>query len=314
MKKCGYADAAQNLSVSLADFDTGEPVSHAAGAFRKVFVIANGVRAANGIISLPKLKTHGLMRITGAVKNQYGCVPGLLKGQYHAGAPDVFDFARLIVDITSFVRPRLYIMDAVMAMEGNGPQSGDPRKLGLLLLARDPVALDAVAARIIGLDPVMVPTCTAGEEAGLGTFHLENIDCVGDDPYLFQTRNFDVARQPPVPSGSNPLTRAIRNAVVSRPAIDPALCTRCGTCVKACPVKPKALGWRKNKTGRQPPKYDYAQCIRCFCCQECCPSRAIRMHTPLLGRLMPGLSYLSLLNMNLREKRERARRKARGAS
>jgi uncharacterized protein (DUF362 family)/Pyruvate/2-oxoacid:ferredoxin oxidoreductase delta subunit len=307
MKKCGYTDIAGLYSMSLADFDNGEPVSHPSGTSRRVFVIANGVRAADGIISLPKLKTHGLMRITGAVKNQFGCVPGIFKGQYHARMPDVFDFAQLLADITAFVRPRLYVMDAVMAMEGNGPQSGDPRKLGLLLLSRDPVALDATAARIVGLAPEFVPTCTAGGKSGLGTFLKENIDLTGDDPELFLAHDFNIPRQPLISAGSNPLTRAIRNAVVSRPVIDATRCTRCGTCVKACPIEPKALYWKKNRAGRLPPAYRYAWCIRCFCCQECCPSRAIRMHTPFLGRFIPVLSYLSLFVTNLLEKKARAR-------
>jgi uncharacterized protein (DUF362 family)/NAD-dependent dihydropyrimidine dehydrogenase PreA subunit len=323
MKKCGYMDIARKAGVSMADFDNGEPVSHAAGVSRKVFVIANGVLAADGIVSLPKFKTHALTRITGAVKNQYGCVPGMFKGRYHASFPDVNDFSRLVADITAFVRPRLYIMDAVMAMEGNGPQSGDPRKLGLLLLSRDPVALDAVAARIVGLAPEFVPTCTAGEKAGLGTFDFEKIDCVGDDLQRFAAHDFKVPRQPPVASGGNPLTRAIRSAVTARPTIDPRRCTRCGVCIKTCPVDPKAIGWKKRAAGDRhppeggppyeggkPPSYRYHECIRCFCCHECCPSRAIVMHTPFLGRFLPVLSYLSLLVVNLREKMERRRQRS----
>jgi uncharacterized protein (DUF362 family)/Pyruvate/2-oxoacid:ferredoxin oxidoreductase delta subunit len=311
MRKCGYAGIAETMSVSMADFDNGEPVSIGAGSSRKVFVIANGVRSARGVVSLPKLKTHGLMRITGAVKNQFGCVPGLFKGQYHASFPAVDDFARLIADITAFVKPRLYVMDAVMAMEGNGPQSGDPRKLGVLLFSTDPVALDAIAARVVGLDPEFVPTCTAAEEAGLGTCRLENIDCLGDDLRQFITLDFKVPRTPPVSAGGNPLTMAIRNALVARPAIDARLCTRCGICVKTCPVTPQAIGWKTNGARRRPPEggtppsYRYSACIRCFCCQECCPSRAILMHTPILGRLVPVLSYLSLPIMNMRRKMER---------
>jgi uncharacterized protein (DUF362 family)/Pyruvate/2-oxoacid:ferredoxin oxidoreductase delta subunit len=300
MKKSGFMDVAEVFSMPLADFDNGDTVSNPGGTSHRAFVIAHAVAEADGIISLPKLKSHALTRITGAVKNQFGCVPGMFKGQYHAAVPDVFDFSRLLVDITAYVRPRLYVMDAVMAMEGNGPQSGDPRKLGLLLLSRDPVALDAVAARIIGLAPENVPTCAAGEAAGLGTYRMENIDLLGDDIGTFVTLDFKVSRQPPVHSGANPLTRAIRNAVVQRPALSRARCTGCGTCVKACPLDPKALDFRAP--GIRPPAYRYSQCIRCFCCQECCPSGAIRMHTPVLGRFLPVLSYLALLMVNLREK------------
>jgi uncharacterized protein (DUF362 family)/NAD-dependent dihydropyrimidine dehydrogenase PreA subunit len=310
MRKCGYTGIAEELSASLADFDNGEPASRSSGVSRKAFVVANGVRAADGVVSLPKLKTHGLTRITGAVKNQFGCVPGMFKGQYHAAFPDVNDFSRLVAGITAFVRPRLYIMDAMMAMEGNGPQSGDPRKVGLLILSRDPVAVDAVAARIVGLEPEFVPTCVAGEEAGLGTFRFEAIDCRGDDWRRFVVRDFKVVRLSPVSAGSNPLIKAIRTAVAPRPAIDARRCTRCGVCIKTCPVTPKAIGWKKNRTARHSPVYRSSSCIRCFCCQECCPSRAILTHTPLAGRLFPVLSYLSLLVMILRRKMDRITHKS----
>ena len=78
--------------------------------------------AADGIVSLPKLKTHGMVRVTGAVKNQFGCIPGLLKGEFHARMPDVDLFGQLLVDLNLYLRPRLFVMDGIIAMEGNGPR------------------------------------------------------------------------------------------------------------------------------------------------------------------------------------------------
>ncbi|MBI4268174.1 MAG: DUF362 domain-containing protein, partial [Chloroflexi bacterium] len=181
MQRAGLKHEADELNIRLADFDKGRTVSHRGALLIKSFVIANGVLDADGVVNLPKLKTHPLVRLTGAVKNMFGCVPGLLKGQYHVKLPDPYDFATMLVDLNTLIKPRLYIMDGIMAMEGNGPRNGNPRPLNALLFSDDPVALDATACRIIGLDPRFVPTSLAGERAGLGTYHQENIDIVGDE-------------------------------------------------------------------------------------------------------------------------------------
>jgi len=87
--------------------------------------------------------------------------------QYHVKLPDPYDFATMLVDLNTLIRPRLSIMDGVIAMEGNGPRGGKPKKLGVLLFSNDPIAIDATASRIIDLDPGCVPTSEPGERAGL---------------------------------------------------------------------------------------------------------------------------------------------------
>ncbi|MCX7726100.1 MAG: DUF362 domain-containing protein, partial [Chitinispirillaceae bacterium] len=165
MKKSGYIDALSQFSVELVSFENGKNVSFPEGISTKVLHIADAVLEADGVINLPKLKTHGLTRLTGAVKNLFGCVPGLTKGEYHARHPDVYDFSDLLVDIAKFVKPRLHIMDGIEAMEGNGPQSGTPKKLGVLLFSEDPVALDTVACILIDLKKEFVPTISSGVKA-----------------------------------------------------------------------------------------------------------------------------------------------------
>ncbi len=284
MRIAGLKQIADELGIELADFAHGRAVSHRDGLLIKRFVVANGVLAADGLVSLPKLKTHGLTRLTGAVKNQFGCVPGLLKGQHHAKTPDPFAFATMLVDLNTLIRPRLYIMDAVMAMEGNGPRSGRPRQLGALLISDDPIALDAVACKIIDLDPALVPTAAPGERAGLGTYHYESIEVVGEDVNDFVCPDFDCVRKPPVAAGGGRFSRFFKNRTSARPVIDEALCTRCGTCIRHCPVTPKAVDWVDGDESR-PPAHDYDLCIRCFCCQELCPASAITVKETLLGRL-----------------------------
>jgi uncharacterized protein (DUF362 family)/Pyruvate/2-oxoacid:ferredoxin oxidoreductase delta subunit len=284
MRRAGLKQVADESGFNMADFDAGRPVSHPDALLVKSFVIANGVLDSDGLVSLPKLKTHPLVRFTGAVKNQFGCVPGLLKSQYHVKLPDPYDFATMLVDLNTLVKPRLCVMDGIMAMEGNGPRSGKPKKMNVLLFSTDPIALDATACRIIDLDPAVVPTSKPGEQSGLGTYHIENIEIVGENMEQFFDPKFDVIRTPPMPCTSGRLRTFVKNQICERPVIDKAKCTNCGTCVRMCPVDPKAVNWHTgDKSGQPTHKYDL--CIRCYCCQETCPEGAIMLESPLLARL-----------------------------
>jgi uncharacterized protein (DUF362 family) len=284
MNIAGLKQVADELGIGLADFSHGREVMHKEALLNHRFVIANGVLDADGLISLSKLKTHSLTRMTGAVKNQFGCVPGMLKNQQHARMPDPFNFATMLVDLNTLIRPRLFIMDAVMAMEGNGPRNGKPRKLGVLLLSADPIALDAVACKLIDLDPAFVPTSAPGEKSGLGTYHYENIEIVGAKVEDYICRDFDVVRKPVVSTAGGRVSKFMKNRFSPRPTIDKSLCNQCGTCVKNCPVTPKAVDWVGGDKTR-PPAHNYNRCIRCFCCQETCPQGAISVKETLLGRI-----------------------------
>ncbi len=284
LKKSGLKQVGDRMGFALADFDSGRSVSHRDALLVKQFVIANGVLDCDGLVSLPKLKTHGLVRFTGAVKNQFGCVPGLLKSQYHAKLPDPYDFATMLVDLNTLIKPRLYVMDGIMAMEGNGPRSGKLKRLGVLLLSSDPIALDATACRIICLDPEIVPTSGAGERAGLGTFRAENIELLGEAIEPFLDASFEVNRAPPMRRSAGRFRAFLKNRITDRPVIDRSKCTSCGTCVEVCPVQPHAVDWHKGDRSR-PPRHNYGRCIRCYCCQETCPDGAVFIDSPFMARL-----------------------------
>ncbi|TDB36813.1 MAG: DUF362 domain-containing protein [Actinobacteria bacterium] len=282
-RKVGIAQVAEALGVTYVDFTEGRQVSFPEGELIKQFVLASAVLDADGLVTLPKLKTHALTRMTGAVKNQFGCVPGMLKGEFHMRMPDVERFAQMLVDLNRLIRPRLAVMDGIIGMEGNGPRGGDPRQVGVILLSDDLVALDAAACKIMNLDPVLVGTITYGERWGLGT--ASDVEFVGDDIEALVVRDYNVnrSRQATTDSGKRRGTLAKR-LIVPRPVIDPMKCTACGTCVSVCPVTPKAVDWKNGKG--VPPVHDYASCIRCYCCQELCPERAIEVEVPPLGRLL----------------------------
>ncbi len=133
-------------------------VAPAGTAFHRLRLIRR-LLDADLVINLPKAKTHGQMVMTAAVKNSFGAVVGMEKAQWHFRAgKSPADFARLLLHVHALIAPRLSILDAVIGMEGNGPSAGDPRPLGLLMASADAHALDAVLARIWGLDPHQVFT------------------------------------------------------------------------------------------------------------------------------------------------------------
>ena len=285
MEKAGLKQIADELGIKLADFDNGKSVSHKEALLNKRFVIANGVLESDGIISLSKLKTHQLTRFTGAVKNQFGCIPGLLKPEYHIKMPDPYDFSTMLVDLNTLIRPRLYIMDGIIGMEGNGPRNGNPKRLNVLLFSSDPIALDSIACKIVSIDPEYIPTSKIGEEAGLGTYHYDSIETLGDKVETFIDKSFDIIRKPVSSSKGGRIIRFIKSQLSPKPVIDNDKCTKCGTCVKMCPVDPKAVDWHTGDKSRAP-TYIYERCIRCFCCQELCPEGAITVKSSLLGRLI----------------------------
>lgn len=284
LRKSGIKEVGDELGFVVADFDSGRPVSHKDALLMKKFVVANGVLDSDGLVSLPKLKTHGLVRFTGAVKNQFGCVPGLLKSQYHVKLPDPYDFATMLVDLNTLIKPRLYIMDGIVAMEGNGPRGGKLKRLNVLLLSSDPIALDATACRIAYIDPEIVPTSKPGEKAGLGTYHVENIELIGEALESFIDTSFEINRTPPMPSSGGRFRVFLKNRITQRPVIDKVKCTCCGTCITMCSVQPKAVDWYKGDMSR-PPRHNYNRCIRCYCCQETCPEGAIYLSSSLLARI-----------------------------
>lgn len=283
-KKCGIYNEAAALSIPAADFATGVKMHYHEGRQNKLFTIAKGAADCDGLISISKLKTHGFQKYTGALKNQFGCIPGVLKGEFHVKIPDANDFARMLLDLTGLIKPRLYIIDGIMAMEGNGPNGGDPVKLGVLIVSDDPIAADSVACRIMNIDPLLVPTVRLGGELGCGQSDISKITLLGDSPDSFIRRSFKIDRTPLEPLKTKGVIKFVGNRIVQKPVIDKKLCLKCGLCINICPANPKAIGWSKGNT-KEPPVYNYNICIKCYCCQEICPEHAITLEKPLARKI-----------------------------
>lgn len=244
LRKAGIAAAAEEWGARQGDFTNGREVSFPGSPFTRRFPLTEGALACDGIVSIAKLKSHAFMRMTGAVKNQFGCVAGMRKAGFHLKLQDPADFGRMLAALTLCLKPRLYVMDGIVAMQGNGPSGGDPCSMRVLLLSADPVALDAVMCCLVDLDPTILPTNPPGRQWGLGTHLAEELEVVGDKLELLINGDFAVnraraKRQLPPAVGS-----IVNNLFAARPVIDEKRCTRCGTCVQVCPVTPKAVDWR----------------------------------------------------------------------
>ena len=288
LRATGIGAVAEELGAETMDFSASlVEVENETGLRAKKLVLSRAAVEADKIISLPKLKTHGQVYFTGAVKNQFGCVPGFLKAQHHCRFPDREHFAEVLLDINRYLRPKLAlaVMDGIVAMEGNGPSGGTPRDVGVIVAGRDFPAVDVVACRVVNIDPITVPTTRAAYESGYMAEEMEDIEVLGEPVENVFVEDFQrlqvvnrIAQFGPFPPS---VARRLTESLVPKPAPDKKLCTLCGVCVEACPAVPKAIKLAGSKI-----LIDKSKCIRCYCCQEMCPSGAMKLKSGLLARLL----------------------------
>jgi uncharacterized protein (DUF362 family)/Pyruvate/2-oxoacid:ferredoxin oxidoreductase delta subunit len=281
-RKTGIAAACEAEGVEWLDFTKAMEVECPEGRRVKRFSLASALQEADLLVSMPKLKTHRLLRYTGAIKNLFGLVPGLGKSGFHLRFPDPADFGSMLVDLALAAKPAYCLMDAVVSMEGEGPANGRPVQTGLILASSDPLALDWTAASIIGYNPRELPYLVDALERGAWISAPEEIETRGLSIEEAKPASFEL-----IPPGilnkfftdglPAPLRRMVRNATVARPFFDHGKCIRCGGCVEICP--PKALSFAPDPNAKSGKRIavDYEKCIRCYCCHEVCPAGAIKL-------------------------------------
>ena len=241
---------------------------------------------ADAIISFCKLKSHGMMCLSAATKNLFGAVPGTMKPEYHFRYPEPLDFAGMIIDLNEYFKPTLYLVDAVLAMEGNGPTAGTPRQMGALLAGKDCHKLDMICSKLIGLDPMAVPTLKAAMNYGLISENAEDISVAGDVDFFVLSdferieRGRGMQFETVLPGKLGLLFGKIaKKALRSSPKLKKKECVGCGLCANVCPAKAITIQEKKAQV-------DYKACIRCFCCQEFCPKGAMKVHRPWPARVL----------------------------
>jgi len=169
----GYVSMAQELGVELVNFSDG-PFTLAdcppAGKIKLPRILLE----ADAYINIPVLKTHALTYFTGALKNQWGCVPDHLDRLRHHRR-----IADMLCSLQRVLQPKLILMDATFAMEGRGPVAGPVKRLDTILASPDPVALDSTAMRMVDLDPKRARHVRLAADQGLGVFEEAAIDIEG---------------------------------------------------------------------------------------------------------------------------------------
>jgi len=282
-EKCGISQAARESGAELVDFN--ETIELAGeGTFRRI-TIARAYWEADRIINLPKLKTHEMMTMTCAVKNLFGAVVGAEKPAWHLKAGTSREqFARLLLEIYLLKKPVLHLVDAIVAMEGNGPGSGDPVKVGALLAGSNPVALDMVAGKLAAIPPELLYIEREAERMGLKGTRMEEIEIAGISPDSFDRKPFVLPGGLDVQFGLPPfLKKILRRQLTSFPVADAACCLLCGICRDACP--PKAIQIQNSSL-----VVNHESCIRCWCCRELCPHDAMRVRQGGLLKIATALS------------------------
>lgn len=266
-EKTGMAAVCREEGVEFALFTESRNHPFTRGKVAKSFELTTVLDSVDGVISVSKMKTHTLTGFTGGVKNTFGLIPGLKKAEYHMRMQDASVFSDMLVDLAECVAARLNVMDAVVAMEGDGPASGDLRTMGFVAASPSPHALDIQVLRMTGVSPEDVWTVAHAVERGFVA--VSEVVAVGDVPPL--KTGFRMPVRTGVMSGVPRWLGSIAALLISRkPVFSAKACTRCGACVDICPAKALSMGGKR-------PSIDRGLCIRCYCCAEVCPSHAISL-------------------------------------
>jgi uncharacterized protein (DUF362 family)/ferredoxin len=287
-KTCGMRQAAEASGAQLNFDTTYKSVSFHKGKLIKHFDVITPLYNADCVFNLCKLKTHVFMGMTGAVKNSFGIIPGLMKPGYHASLSDSKRFADMLLDLSEYVSPRISIMDAVVGLEGDGPGTGGvPRHIGLLLGSTNQLALDVIAAEIIGLPRERNPIALAAEKQGLFPNRLEDVELIGAalselriQNFKFPSTFFEGTGFGELPWNQKLMIPFFKKWFTRTPQIKKKKCIACGICRDSCPVKVISI----PGGNRQYARINGKKCIRCFCCHELCPEGAVELKESFLFR------------------------------
>jgi uncharacterized protein (DUF362 family)/Pyruvate/2-oxoacid:ferredoxin oxidoreductase delta subunit len=269
-EKAGIKAVADGMKCPLVEFNRPSAPPTRGGKTFKQLEIDQTALDADVLINLPKFKTHTLTLLTLGVKNLFGCIPGPRKALWHLKAgEDRETFSKILVDVYQVVQPSLTVLDGIVGMEGSGPNSGRPIPIGLILASEDPLSLDQIVCDLLGISRKSLLTNRVAFEQGMGK---EKIDVFGEKVEKVEDvkiRGFQFPTVSQIDWGlPGFLSKALKNALTSKPFVAEQMCNNCDQCTKICP--PNALK-RKGKHL----VFDYKRCIRCFCCLEVCPEGAI---------------------------------------
>lgn len=278
-KKTGYSFLEEYAELNT-DFESGD-VACDHRFTNKSFNIINAIKNADYVINVPKFKTHNMTCMTAAVKNLFGCIPGLQKPAFHAKYPAIKDFSNMLVELAATVKPDFTIVDAIDIMEGNGPTNGKKRHLGVTFASKDVFVLDKIIAQKLGVPEEKVATLSAAESKGLVP---KQINVIGDTDFR-PDRPILLSELSSAKTAGGKVTARIKTLIekaeacvfMSYPKMNEK-CILCGKCVLTCPKS--ALKIENKKI-----TLDKSKCIGCLCCDEMCPNGAVDIGKALKRRL-----------------------------
>lgn len=286
-ERSGLLEVAQKYNVKFEDFKESVHAKLDKSILCKSWTIAKAPYESDVLITLPKLKTHAMAYYTGAVKNQFGCIPGTLKATWHTRMPNANNFCKMLLDLNTLVNTSFAILDGIIAMEGNGPKSGKPKKMNTLIMGKSLTAVDSIATKLIGYDnPLDIPVLKEAYDNNWGEVFEKNIQVLGEKVNDMVVKNFELCRE-----GGNfyfispQVTNFLRDLIAPDPVVIKEKCIGCARCSQVCPEKPKVIRMIE-KEGKKYPVWNMKQCIRCFCCQELCPCGAIETKYSTLGKIL----------------------------
>ncbi|MDI6863209.1 MAG: DUF362 domain-containing protein [Pseudothermotoga sp.] len=254
-EKTGIKDVCEELNVPCFELDQPTTVS---GQIYKKINVDRRIFEVDKIVNVAKLKTHSQMILTLAVKNTFGCVPGLEKSGWHMRCGTNENFAAFLVDLHRLVNPTLNIVDGVVGMEGNGPANGKIKRFGVVALSTNAFVLDFVLCKRLNVDPLLIYTVRESVQRNLIVDHDVEGDWTGQIQLPVTTPVL------PVPEALRMLARRLARS----PKISKTKCVRCKICEERCPA---------NAINIDVMKIDYEKCIKCYVCHEVCPQGAISL-------------------------------------
>lgn len=271
-KKAGLTgqspDYFQDISKEASQVDLGLPSL-------PPLLVSKKVLEADLIINIPKLKTHPLVGYTACIKNMFGVVIGLDKARVHSLIRHPARLAEFLVLLYKRFLPSLNIVDGILAMEGEGPSHGKPKKLGKLLAGYNGAAVDVVIASMLGINPDNQPYYQFLRDNGLVPASLSGIFKEGCFQIL---KDFDLPVLNTLNQGE--LRTLLKSHGPLKPELKEEKCIKCRKCYDIC--------LQKAITFEDYPAIDYEKCIACWCCYEMCPEGAWLLPNPrtLLDRFM----------------------------